>query len=225
MAVFELLIDRMTVGPVLPATILVGLLLVYTAVAMIGLVDLDLDLPELDVDLDVPDLDAPGLDAAADLDLLGGLGGAALRWVNLGRVPMIVWGGLFTVAFWSISYGLWHRYDHVKYDPAVWITMILTARNVVLSVFATKFFTSPLVKYFRPAPQYDTDRIVGSTCEVVSLEATPTYGQAKFRTHAAPLLLNIRVDGDRTFAKGDEVRVVRFDPDTRVYHVTGIDPP
>ena len=220
MPTLELLIDRMTVGPVLPATILVGLLVVYTMIAMVGLVDFDIGVPDLDVDIDMPDLDVDT--HHFDLDLLQGIGGSALRWVNLGRVPMIIWGGIFTVAFWSIAYTLWHHFDVDHYQPDFWTSSLLTARNVVLSVLVTKVLTGPLVKHFAPAPQYDTRRIVGSTCEVVSLEATPNYGQAKFRTHAAPLLLNIRTEGDQTFAKGDEVRIVAFDKSKRIYQVTSL---
>ena len=213
----EQIVDRMTVGPVLPATILVGLLVLYTIVAMIGLIDLDLDVPDLD--LDTPDLDADGV----DLDVLGGIGGAALRWVNLGRVPMIIWGGVFTVVYWSVSYSLWHHFDAERYQPTILATTLLAFRNVVLSTLATKFITSPLIKHFAPTPQYDTAAIVGGTGEVVSIEATPKFGQVKFRTHAAPLLLNVRTDGDQTIPKGTEVRIVAFDSASRVYRITPIE--
>lgn len=221
----ELLVDRMTVGPVLPATILVGLLVLYTLVAMIGLIDFDLGMPDLDID--VPDPDIPDLNVDAhhvDLDLLQGIGGSALRFINLGRVPMIIWGGFFTVAFWSIAYTLWHHFDVTHYQPDFLTSSILTARNVILSVLVTKICTGPLIKYFAPLPRYDTKRIVGSTCEVVSLEATAQYGQAKFRTHAAPLLLNIRAIDGQTFQKGDEVRIVACDESKRIYQVTSLDP-
>lgn len=221
MPTLELLVDRMTVGPVLPATILVGLLVLYTLIAMLGLVDFDMGMPDLDVDIDVPDLDVDV--HHVDIDLLQGIGGSALRWINLGRVPMIIWGGFFTVAFWSISYTLWHHFDVKHYEPDFLTSTVLFTRNAILSVLVAKVCTGPLVKHFAPLPQYDTKRIVGSTCEVVSLEATPQYGQAKFRTHAAPLLLNVRTINNQTFAKGDEVRIVSCDESKRIYQVTSLE--
>ncbi|MEL7266533.1 MAG: hypothetical protein AAFP69_17225, partial [Planctomycetota bacterium] len=141
----------MLVGPVLPASLMLGVMLVYAMIAMVGLIggletaDLemdtpDVDLPDLDVpDVDLPDLDlpeievpdveVPGLDVDVDVgvDAMGAdipgvefassptliehalsLGGSTLRWSNIPRIPLVVWGGIFTTIFWCVSYFLWH---------------------------------------------------------------------------------------------------------------------
>lgn len=211
---FQNLLERMFVGPVYPASILVCLLILYTMVALVGLIELDVDLPEADFDFDMSD--------GVDLDFFQGIGAASLRWMNLGRIPIILWGGLFTVVFWSLSYGIWHRFDSLRYEPTFWTSALLVGRNAVISVVGTKLLTQPLVKYFVPLPSYASENLIGGTCEISSLEATPDFGTAKFRTEAAPLLLNVRTDGP-TFEKGDEVRIIDFDPKTRLYKICSLD--
>lgn len=248
--------EQMFVGPIWPASMLVGLLVVYTTIALLGLIDLDWDAPDVDVGMDFdpglnldPSLDLnPGLDidtvlepdfdvpvdgaggelvagdlAAGDLgagwDFLHGVGAISVRLTNFGRVPLIIWAGIFTLAFWVISYLLWHGYDTYRYEPSIVPSILLSVRNMVIAVAATKGLTQPLLGYFIGGPSYDRHNLIGATCEVSTLEATPEFGQAQFRTNAAPLLLNIRTDGPH-IEKGTEVRIVGFDRDKRIYRVT-----
>lgn len=198
------------VGPVWPASILVCLLAIYTLLALIGLVDLDVDMP---------DIETPDLDTDVDLDALQGIGAASVRWTNFGRVPVVIWGGIFTLGFWIVSYLLWHQFDARRYEPTLIASMLLCLRNIVIATGIAKVCTQPMIKHFIAAPAYDQSRLIGATCEIISMEATPQYGQARFRTDAAPLLLNVRTDGPH-IDKGKEVRIVGFDSKTRVYQVT-----
>ncbi|QDT06616.1 hypothetical protein K227x_50270 [Rubripirellula lacrimiformis] len=209
------LAERMFVGPVWPASILVALLVLYTLFALVGLIDLGMDLPDLDVDVDVPD--AGGVDV--DIDFLHGIGATTIRWTNIAKVPVILWGGVFAVAFWSVSYGLWHHFDIHRYDPTWLTSTLLSIRNLVIATGITKLATQPLVGYFVDPPSYDQTRLIGATCEITTSQATSEFGQAKFRTNAAPLLLNIRTDGP-DIPKGTEVRIIEFDSKTRIYKVT-----
>ncbi|QEF97694.1 hypothetical protein Mal15_17360 [Stieleria maiorica] len=242
-AVEEVLTDlanRMFVGPVWPASILVCLMVMYTLVALVGLIELDLGAPDIDLDADLdmdvdlgtPDLDAVDFDVAGGdaevghpvgLDFLGGFAATTVRWSNFGRVPLVIWFGAFTVLFWMVSYGLWHGFDASRYQP-IWLpSVLLAARNFVIAVVATKFVTQPVVGKFSPEPGYDKDRLLGATCEISSIEASPSFGQAKFRTNAAPLLLNVRTTG-AVIPKGTEVRITEFDPTKRIYTVTELEP-
>lgn len=230
------LAERMFVGPAWPASILVCLLVVYTIFAMIGLidfgfdvpdVDLDMDMPDVDVAVEMPDVDVPGVDMPdadvghVDVDFLHGLGATTVRWTNFGRVPVVIWGGVFAVAYWSISYGLWHTYDSNRYDPAWLPSVLLSIRNFVIATGLTKMITQPMLGYFVAPPSYDHRKLVGATCEICTTEATPEFGQAKFRTNASPLLLNVRTDGGH-IAKGTEVRIIGFDREKRIYKVTNL---
>jgi hypothetical protein len=221
----------MFVGPVWPASIIVCLLVVYTIFALIGLIDLGFDVPDIDldpsIDLDV-DVDM-GVDvghvggAHVDVDFLHGLGAATARWTNFGRVPIVIWGGIFAVAFWSVSYWLWHSFDSNRYEPNWFPSILLSIRNFVIATGIAKAATQPMLGYFVDPPSYDSGRLLGSTCEICTTEATPEFGQAKFRTNASPLLLNVRTDGPH-ISKGTEVRIIGFDKDKRIYKVTHLQP-
>lgn len=220
------LADRMFVGPVWPASILVCLMVGYTLLAVIGLIDLGFDPPDLDLDpgmdMDVS-LEGVGLGApdGADvsIDFLHGLGAGSIRATNFGRVPLVMWGGVFTVAFWSVSYGLWHTFEATLFSPPGWFSSsLLTLPNAVIAVAVTKCVTQPMLRYFVPPPKYGHGKLLGATCEICTIEATGEFGQAKFRTNAAPLLLNVRTDGPH-IPKGTEVRIIGFDRDKRIYKV------
>ncbi|MEO1614599.1 MAG: hypothetical protein AAFV88_02040 [Planctomycetota bacterium] len=247
---------QMFVGPVWPASILVCLMVMYTVVALIGLIDLNLDAPDIDldadvgIDIDTPDLDLDGLDLdGPDLDLGGdvdagnvdlsggdaaigqagsfefltGLMTTTVRWTNFGRMPLILWVGVFAMIYWSVSYGLWHVYDSHRYSSDLFPSVLLGVRNLVMAIVATKIATQPFVDKFQPPPAYDKKRLLGATCEISSITASETFGQAKFRTNAAPLLLNVRTTGNE-IPKGTEVRIIDFKPAQRLYIVTDIEP-
>lgn len=231
--------DGLVVGPVWPATLVLVLLVMYTLAALLGLVDLELGSPEIEApDFDLPDIDAPEVDmptveasveapdldvsdTGTTLDILHGFGAMAIRATNFGRVPMVIWAALFAVLFWSISYGLWHNYDFRRYEPTLWPSILLTLRNFVLTVICVKAGTQPLIRFFELEPDYDARYLIGSTCEVTTSEATDSFGQAKYRTDAAPLLLNVRTDGSN-LQRGDEARIIAFDPKKRIYTITAI---
>ena len=230
------------IGPVWPASVLFALMCIYAVVASLGFVDLgmdaDLDL-DIDVDMDVdvevpvhtPDLEAHDFnvsegDVGVELSgqgMLAGLGALTVKWTNFGRVPIAIWGGVFTVAFWLLAYGLWHGFDKHRYAPDLLPSLLLIVRNGVMSIVLTKLITQPLVGKFAPLPGYDNRRIIGCTCEISSLEATPSFGQAKFRTDASPLLLNVKTDGS-TLARGTEARIIDFHAEKKIYIVSEIKP-
>lgn len=224
-ASFVEFIERMFVGPIWPASVLVCLLVAYTAVALLGLIDLDFGVDaDLDADAGV-DLDAGGAEPGElsggepQGDLFGGIGGATLQWLNLQRLPLILWMAVFTVIFWIVSYGLWYGFDVRRYEPTLWTSSLLAVRNVVIAAGATKFATNPLQRLFQPAPSYGPSTLIGESCVVSSRQVNERYGQAEFPTDAAPLLLNIRTDGE-CLPQGTRVEIIAFDADRRVYKVT-----
>ncbi|MCG8651649.1 MAG: NfeD family protein, partial [Pirellulales bacterium] len=117
---------------------------------------------------------------------------------------------------------LWHGFDSYRYEPTWLPSTLLAIRNVVIATAATKGITQPLVRHFVRPPTYNERTLIGATCEICTSEATPEFGQAKFRANAAPLLLNIRTDGAH-IPKGTEVRIIGFhDRAKRIYKVTQI---
>ena len=215
------ILDRCFVGPILPASIGVLLLAGYVLLALIGLVGLDAGL-DLDVDADV---DVAGdLDVGGDFDPTGGIGAATLRWLNLGRVPIVIWGGIFVAVFWIVSYGLWHHFDVRRRPDATMLAITwLTVRNAGLATIITKAVTEPMTTLFINPPEYDPARLVGQSCQIASVTADEKFGHAKLRTDRSPLLLNVRTSPGRTLNKGDEAKIVSYDPVDKIHRVEPLD--
>src|SRR5262245_22048265 len=119
-------------GPVLPATILLMLITVYWMMVIIGALDIHL----FDFDFD--------MDGHVDLDLEGvlGTGMVALRFLNLGRIPLMLWMSVFGLTFWLTSM-LWHD----SADAANGVTaMLMILRNAAIGVIATKVLTQPFLQ-------------------------------------------------------------------------------
>jgi Protein of unknown function (DUF1449) len=200
-------LERMFVGPLWPASLLLCLAVAYGCLSLLGLFDLDLG---IDADVSVPEV--PG-------DFLGGISGITVRWMNLDRLPIILWLSVFTAAFWAVSYFLWYGFDAHKYTPTLLPSLLLCSRNIVIATTLTKLVTEPLSRLFVPAPTFSPSTLIGQFCHVSTSEVTESFGQAKFKTDAAPLLLNIRTDGEH-LPKGTRVQIIAFDADRRLYKVT-----
>ncbi len=189
---------------------------------MLGAVDIDLPGADINLDGDV-DLDIDGAGSAAEL---GGVGLLAARWLNIAKVPLLLWCGVFSIGWWFISAMLWVTVDVYFFSPPGWLwSTLLVIRNVAIAVLATKFITGPMCKWFE-SERLTAASIVGQECSISSLEATPDFGQVKFKTNGSPLLLNVRTDGPH-LAQGARVWITHYDAKRRVYIVspTGTDSP
>ncbi len=194
------LLDACFEGPVWPASTLLLFVVAYLLVSLIGLINFDG--PELE-------LDADGWQS---------IGATTLRWFNLGAVPIIVWLGLFAIFQWLIAYGLWHFYESKHGDLTYWKFGFLVLRNATFAAFLTKLATTPLVPYLKPADNFRAGNLIGELCRISSIEATAKYGQAKYATGGAPLLLNVRTTGE-TLLKGQTAIITHYDESTRLYTV------
>ena len=195
------IIDSLFVGPLWPASVLILIVFGYLLVSLVT--TLDIDTPDAD-------LNADGWQS---------LGGTTLRWLHLDTIPLVLWVGLFATANWLIAYILWNAFDSSHYAPTLVTSALLATRNAVMAGVITKVVTAPLVPYLAKSYGYDDESLIGNTAIVSSGEATPRFGQAKFDTGGAPLLLNIRTDGPH-LTKGTVVRILAYEPSKRTYLVT-----
>jgi hypothetical protein len=192
--------------PVLPATILMCVLVIWTALSALGAVGLDAIDLHADHDLHLPESS-------------GSFGGLTVSWLNLREIPLMLWLGIFGIGWWIVSLVLWAWFDQAQESPSGIITGLLIARNVVITIGLTKAITEPMTGWFKPGEKYAQDTLIGQLCVISTFTATSTSGQAKLKTDAAPLLLNIHTDGE-TLEKGTLVRIVDYDPQRRIYTVT-----
>jgi hypothetical protein len=198
-------------GACLPATVLLLLVMVYWLLAMLAGLELDF----FDFDLDV--------DGTGDVESTLGLGFVALRFLNLGRVPFIVWLSVFAITYWLTSMLFDRLLDDPQRRQELLYAVQFGVRDLAVSIAATKLFTQPLRDKFEPVEPNKPEELIGKQCVITTVEATAAFGQAQIKAEAAPLLLNVRTE-QAVLAKGDTAVIVDFDATKNVYFVKKADP-
>jgi hypothetical protein len=144
-------------------------------------------------------------------------GAVTLRFLNIGQLPVNIWVSFFAVAFWVISM-LWRSPDDVT-TPLTIIGLIV--RNGAVALLPTKLMTQPLRGKFEPTEPESAESLIDRVGFVTTAEVTRQGGQARFTSEASPLLLNVRT-AQTVLAKGEQVRIVDYDPTAHVYTVERI---
>lgn len=175
------------------ATALLGVVILYWTSVIVGAGVLDLF--EFDFDFE------------ADVDTSLSMGMVTLDFLNIGRMPLMIWLSAFAISWWGISMAWDHPDNHTS---LFWGSQALL-RNFVLALFATKLITHPLRNRFDPKEPNCPEELMGKQVIVTSSNVTEQFGQARLETEAAPLLLHVR-STDPSIVKGDCVTLVDYDP-------------
>jgi hypothetical protein len=196
----------------LPFTILLGLVVVYWLLALLGAIGLD----SVDADLDghMHDLHDGGH--------LGEIPATMLRVVNAGAVPLTVVLSVLVLAMWIISI-LLNYFFNPGHSLMIAAGFILV--GFVLAVVATKIITQPLVPLMRKLrAAEDTAPVLGEVGIVRSIQLDSQYGQVEVeRPDGAPALLNARLSPDsEPVPRGNPVAVISMDEATGIYLVRAI---
>lgn len=195
-------------APVLPATLLLMLVVFWSLLTIVGGTVLHGHHFHLDAHADG--------DAS---DLFTSLGSFTLRWLNLSEMPLMIWLCIFSLLWWSISVLSFLTVDvPLLGQPGTLWSIVLVARNLVVAGLLTKLITRPL-RGWTFSESISSQSLIGQECEICSLEATSEYGQVRFKTDGAPLLLNVRTDGP-DLPKGTRVWITHYDAVRRAYIVS-----
>ncbi len=189
--------------PTLPFSVLLTAVVGYWLMVIVGAFDLDF----LDFDLDVePGLD--GHESVFDWGLVG------LRWFNLGDVPLMVWVSAFALPAWLAS----TAFDKRLADPTTQEIIVAVLRDIGIGLVAAKVITTPLKGKLKLVEPNLVEDMIGRSCVITSLQATPDFGQAQCQAEGAPLMLNVRaVEG--AIPKGERAEIVDYSAEQRVYFV------
>lgn len=196
----------------LPFTLLLGLVVVYWLLTLVGAVGVD----SLDTNVDVG-LDDPGGN-------LGDLPGAMLRVVNAGFVPLTVVLSILILMMWVGSITL-----NYYFNPGQ--SWLLAAGFLVvafvLAVIATKILTQPLVPLMRKLKEAENVApVIGGVGVVRSIEMDSKYGQVEVeRPGGATALLNARLGTDaEPVPRGTPVAIISLDESSGLYLVRALPP-
>jgi hypothetical protein len=207
--------DNLTVNifayPVLPYTLLTGLVFIYWLVAALGFLDIDV----LDIESPDGDMDGDSLDALAGLLMKLGLNGVPLTLV----VTFISLYGFIAVAVPSIFLEVFMVGNITK---LVIGTPLLIAVTYV-AIKLTSISIIPLRKFFKKMEVYTEKKLIGQACTVRTSKVTEKFGEATFNDGGAGLILKIRAPEERGFKNGDTVILLEYLEHEDAYRVVSED--
>ena len=148
------------------------------------------------------------------------LGFVPLRFLNLGRVPLMLWISVFALASWIVS-----RLIAVNFgQPSPHAEFIFTSdslailRDFVVAALIAKLVTQPLCGKFDVVEPIGSKDLLGNTCVITSHEVTDKKGEATFATDGAPLTLHVKAV-EKGLNKGDTATIVDYSPEDNIYFV------
>lgn len=186
--------------PVLPATILVGLVLLYWVMVIFSGIGVDM----IELDFDFPE--------GSILDL----GFAPFRFLNLGTVPLMLWMSIFAFTAWISTIVIDGKTAHGTFEIGTDLQAI--ARTILIASVVTKLITQPFRGKFDVVEPNKAIDLIGKTCVVTTNEVTETFGEAKHETEGAPLILNVRTE-EGTFRKGEAALIVSYSIEENIYFI------
>lgn len=215
-------------------TILLGLVVLYWLMVILGALavdslDLDVDTDvDFDVDADV-DIDADlDIDADADMDAdIGhagpgahGLGHSILVFFNLGQVPLLVLLSVFILTMWFTGIAT----HPILGDWSMFAQVAMVIPYAIGAMMVTKIITQPLAVFFKRVKEQEraeqNTQILGRRCRVVSGVVDLAHGQVEIETDGAPVKLNARTKPEHTnLKKGDEAVLIAHNRDKGFYLV------
>ncbi len=198
----------------LPVTVLLGIMLVYWLLVILGAADADLDAPDLDSEA------SHGSDNA-------GLWHSFHRLLHLGEVPLMIVLSVLALFMWIFSVTANYIFNGAPGDRSATIALLYLVPNFFVSLLLTRIVLSPLSGLIRKMQTTETEgeEIIGREAVVISTEVTDQYGQIEISTKGAPLTVNARVaEGRPSIRKGLEVLVFEAGPDDAYYYIRPLQP-
>ena len=198
------LFDTLVSYPTAIWTALLGVVLVYWVLAIIGIVDFESSGIDVDLDTDT-DLHADGADlgAIASYVVAFGLNGVPFSIV----VSLIVLIGWFLTGMFSIYVLAW--------IPTAFLKAIVGTGAFIASCMLAIPFTARIVRPMRGLFVTHVARsnhsLIGQTCKVLTLEVTEKFGRAEVAERGAGLNIRIWAKTPNTLTKGSVARIVEYD--------------
>lgn len=194
--------------PTIIYSVLLGIIVIYWLVGLIGLVDLDFS-AETDVEIEV------------DSDIsVGGLTGLMLTF-GLTGVPFTFVISIITLICWLLSFYL--QFYLLEWLPDGWLYYLLgsicTGVIFFLSLPITAIAIRPLKGMFNSVETTGSNLLVGKDATIATSSVNNSFGQARLFNDGAEILLDVRCDDEHTLNRGDKVLVIKYQSDSHTYIV------
>lgn len=208
----EQLLNVSSQFPTVIFSTLLGIVVIYWLIGMLGIIDLDLA-PDADVDLDVD------LDTDVEIDAgVGGLAGLLLTF-GLTSVPFTLVISIICLVSWLITVYL--QFYAFSMLEGGWLYYLLGSISTVVVFFISLPITGVLIRplngMFDSVEATSSDNLVGRDGIIATGSVTSTFGQAKVLNEGAEILLDVRCDPQYSFTTGDKVLLIEYNQESHSY--------
>lgn len=185
-------------------TALLGVVLLYWLLAIVGIVDLESSGLDLDLDADT-DLHADGTDLSTIASYVVAFG--------LDGVPFSIVVSLVVLVSWFLT-GMAALYV-LPWIPTVFLKVVAGTGAMlgafVISIPVTARLVRPMRGLFVTHTARSNHTLVGETCRVLTLEVNEKFGRAEVAVRGAGLNIRIWAKSPNTLTKGALARIVEYD--------------
>ncbi|MBA6252992.1 OB-fold-containig protein [Colwellia sp. MB3u-55] len=210
----EQLLEVASKFPTVIYSTLLGVVVVYWLIGMLGLVDLGL---AGDVDLDVE------VDTELDTSV-GGLTGFMLTF-GLTGVPFTLVFSIIILTCWLISFYL--QLYILAWLPDGWLYYLFGVVSgfivFLISLPLTAIVIRPLKGMFKSVETSMSIQLVGKSATIATQTVSETFGQVRIYNKGAEILLDVRCDPEHRLKKGDNVLLIEYLKEKHIYIVAPYD--
>lgn len=180
---------------------LLGIVVVYWLVGVLGLIDLDLG-GDADLDLDID----------SDVDVsVGGLTGLMLTF-GLTGVPFTLVISIVILICWLISFYL--QFYLLTWLPDGWLYYLMATISCcaifLISLPITAIVIRPLKGMFKSVQATSSHHLVGKEATIATSSVSEKFGQARVFNDGAEILIDVRCDPEHILKAGDKVLVIEY---------------
>ncbi|MBI2215358.1 MAG: hypothetical protein HYU52_17035 [Acidobacteria bacterium] len=215
------IIETALAFPTVIFTVLLGFVLLYAALVIVGAFDLEFLDSFLGLEaLDDVDAITEGGDATASGDGAGVVAGI-MAALGISGVPITIWGSAVVLLSWMLS--MIGMELAAPLLPAGPVGTIFAAGIGLGSFLVGGFIASRLVRPLRKiyvtekAPQRSS--LVGHSCTILSTKVDATFGRGEIDDGGAGFIAEVRCDRPDALTRGDRAIVFDYDPEHGVFRV------
>ncbi len=193
-------------------TIVLGIMLIFWILAILGMLDIDIFSSDASDDAFDTDVDTDG-EIPGFVGLLHTLG---LTGVPLTLVISIIALIGFTLAYFTSRWVLIPLgSDLIRYLAGSGILVISIALAIPVTAQLIKPMKPLFVKHYAPSKK----DYVGHVCVVTSSTVTSDFGIGLVETSGAPIQIDIRTQAGEAYSKGSSLRIADYDPASDIFEV------
>lgn len=212
---FASLLTAATAFPTAIYTVLLGVVLVYWLLAIIGMVDFESSGIDLDIETH----------ADASVDDLGTLASYVVAF-GLHGVPFSIVVSLLVLVGWTLSFlaGVtvlaWVPTDILKWLVGLVVLVVAFALSIVI----TARLVRPLRGLFVHHTAQSNASLVGQTCRVLTGTVDERQGRAEVAQRGASINIRVWSPSPNSLKRGDTALITEYDAGTHRYLVMPLPP-